>query len=105
LADQIDRSSDLSRDGKHQQRSKITAQATADFDASKALTRAREAVRQVVEQWNRDDVSPEIAKARVALLKAMKEAESGWQRAIDLISECAGRTTGPNRLLRGPAST
>jgi hypothetical protein len=35
-------------------------------------------------------VSPEIAEARVATLKAMKEAEQGWQKAIDKIAERAG---------------
>jgi hypothetical protein len=43
--------------------------------------RAREAVKHVVERWNRDDVSPEITEARAALLKAMQEADAGWQRA------------------------
>ena len=40
-------------------------------------------------------VSPEIAEARDATLKAMKEAEAGWQRAIDKIAERAGLTKMP----------
>ena len=39
------------------------------------------------------NVSPEIAKAR----DAMKEAEQGWQRAMDKIAERASLTKGPDR--------
>jgi hypothetical protein len=60
------------------------------------LERAREAVRYVIEQWRRDDVSPEIAEARDATLKAIKEAEQGWRKAMDKIAERAGLTKGPN---------
>jgi hypothetical protein len=49
-----------------------------------------------MEQWKRDDVSLEIAEARDATLKAMKEAEQGWRKAIDKISERAGMTKGPD---------
>ena len=42
--DEIDRNADLSRDGKYRQRREIAAQAIADFEASKTLARAREAV-------------------------------------------------------------
>ncbi len=95
--DEIDRDADLSRDGKYRQRSKTAAQAIADFEASKTLARARETVelamaKHPVEQ----NVSPEIAKARDATLKAMKEAEQGWRRAIDKIAERASQTKGPN---------
>ena len=48
-------------------------------------------------------VSPEIAEARVATVKAMKEAEQGWQRAIDKIGERAGLTKGPNGAWRDPS--
>ena len=41
-------------------------------------------------------VSPEIAEARDATLKAMKEAEQGWQKAIEKIAERAGLTKGPD---------
>ena len=41
-------------------------------------------------------VSPEIAETRDATLKAMKEAEAGWQRAIDKIAEYAGLTKCPD---------
>jgi hypothetical protein len=37
-------------------------------------------------------VSPEIVEARDATLKAMKEAEQGWQKAIDKIAERVGLT-------------
>ena len=37
-------------------------------------------------------VSPEIAQDSEAMLKAMKEAEHGCQRAIDKIAERAGLT-------------
>jgi hypothetical protein len=42
------------------------------------------------------NVSPEIAEARDATLKAMKEAEQGWRKAIDKIAERASLTKDPN---------
>jgi hypothetical protein len=39
------------------------------------------------------DISPQ---ARDATLKAIKEAEQGWQRAMDKIAERAGRTKVPD---------
>ena len=42
-------------------------------------------------------VSPEIAEARDATLKAMKKAEAGWQKAIDKIAERASLTKGPDK--------
>ena len=100
LADEIDRNTDLSRDDKYRQRSKTAAQAIADFEASKTLARAREAVDSVIQQWKRDEqhVSTEIAEAT---LKAMKEAEAGWQRAIDMIVERAAQTKVPGGARRG----
>ena len=71
--DEIDRDADLSRDGKYRQRSKIADQAIADFEASKTLARAREAVKLVVAKRIRGHVSPEIARDSDAMLKAMKE--------------------------------
>ena len=88
--DEIDRNADLSRDGKYHQRSKTAAQAIADFEASKTLARAREAVELAVSKHN---IEP---KARDATLKAMKEAEQGWRRAIDKVGERASLTKGPN---------
>jgi hypothetical protein len=92
--DEVDRNADFSRDDKYRQRSKTAAQAIADFEASKTLARAREAVDSVIQQWKRDEqhVSTEIAEAT---LKAMKEAEAGWQRAIDMIVERAAQTKVP----------
>jgi hypothetical protein len=98
LMGEIDRNADLSREGKERQRRKAAAQAVADFEASKTLARAREAVRYVIEQWKRNEqhVSPEISEARVATLKAMKEAEAGWQKALDKIGERTCLSKGPD---------
>jgi hypothetical protein len=84
--DEIDLNADLSREGKERQRRKAAAQAVANFEASKTLARAREAVELLVATHN---IEP---KARDATLKAMNEAEAGWQRAIDKISERASVT-------------
>ena len=86
--DEIDRDADLSRDGKDRQRRKAAAQAVADFEASRTLARAREAVEFAVAKHN---IKPE---ARDATLKAMKEAEQGWSRAMDKIGERASLTKG-----------
>jgi hypothetical protein len=48
------------------------------------------------------EVSPEIAEARDATLKAMKEAEAGWRKAMDKIAERAGLTKGPNGVTLAP---
>ena len=89
--DEIDRNAELSRDGKYRRRSKTAAEAIADFEASKTLVRARQAVELAVAKHNVEQhVSPEIAEARDATLKAMQEAEQGWRRAIDKIAERAG---------------
>ena len=71
------------------------------FEASGTLERAYETVRNAAEQWNRGKVFAEIAEARAALLRAMKEAEPGWQRAIDLINERAYLAKGPGKIRRG----
>ena len=90
--DEIDRNADLSPDGKYRQRSKTAAQAIADFEESKTMARARDAVELVVAKHKVEQhVSPEIAEDRDGTLKAMKEAEAGWQKAIDKIGERAGR--------------
>ena len=81
--DEIDRNADLSRDGKESQRRKTAARAVADFEASRTLARAHEAVESAVAKH---DIKPE---ARDAMLKAMKEAEQGWTRAMDKIGERA----------------
>ena len=90
--DEIDRDADLSREGKYRQRSKTAAQAIADFEASKTLARAREAVELAVAKHNIEARDAE----QDATLKAMKEAERGWQRAIDKIAERASLTKGPD---------
>ena len=88
--DEIDIRTDLSREDKRDERQRIAAQAIAEFEASRTLARAREAVRLLT---GRDDVSPEIADA---VLKAMKEADAGWQRAPDKIAERASLSKTPS---------
>jgi hypothetical protein len=91
--DEIDRSADLSPEGKYRQRSKTAAQAIADFEASKTLARARAAVELAVAKHQvEQQVSPEIAQDSEATLKAMREVERGWRRAIDKITERASLT-------------
>jgi hypothetical protein len=95
--DKIDQDASLSREGKARQRHAVATKAIADFEASKTLARAREVVELVVaKQKVEQHVSPEIAEARAATLKAMKEAEVGWQRAIDKIAERASLTKAPD---------
>jgi hypothetical protein len=79
--DEIDCKAELSREDKHHQRCEVAAQALAEFEASKTLMRAREAVRY--------GASP-------AMLKALEQAEAGWKRAMDKIAERAGVSKGPN---------
>jgi hypothetical protein len=66
--DAIDRNAGLSRDDKYHQRSETAAQAI-DFEASKTLARAREAVELAVAKNDSHD--------GVGKLKAMKETERG----------------------------
>jgi hypothetical protein len=77
LADEIDRNAVLSEDDKYCQRGKAADEAFADFEASKTLARARETVRY--------DGSPDM-------LKALKEAEVGWKRAMNKIAERTAQT-------------
>jgi hypothetical protein len=49
-------------------------------------------VRQKVEQH----ISPEVVEAKEATLKAMKDAEQGWRRAIEKIGERAGLEKRPD---------
>jgi len=75
--DEIDRNAGLSREDHQHQRNEVAAHALAEFEASKTLTRAREAAGY--------GASP-------AMLKALEQAEAGWKRAMDKIAERAGRT-------------
>jgi hypothetical protein len=93
--DEIDSNADLSREDKERERRKIAGQAVADFEASRTLLRAREAVRLLL---SLDDLSPEIAEAA---RKSMGETEKGWQRAIDMIVERAAQTKVPGGARRG----
>ena len=104
--DEIDCNADLSRDDKHRQRSETAAEAIANFEASKTLARACQAVELAVAKYNfEQDVSPEIAQDREATLTAKKELERGWQRAMDWIAERAGLTKAPDpRRSRSPLS-
>jgi hypothetical protein len=45
-----------------------------------------------------------IAEAMDATLKAMKEAEEGWERAMNKIAERAGRTASVTRRYAGSRS-
>ena len=90
VMDQVDCDSALSREGKERQRCKVTAQAIADFEASKTRARAREAVELAVAKHS---IKPE---ARDAMLKALKDAEQGWSRAMDKVGERASLAKGPD---------
>jgi hypothetical protein len=95
--DETDRNIGLSGDGKYRERSKIADEAIADFEASKTLARAREAVELAVANRNCEGhVSPEIAQDSEDMLKARKEAERGWQRAMDKIAERVSLTKAPD---------
>ena len=74
---------------KYRQRCAIADQAIADFEASKTLARAREAVELAVAKH---DIEQHV---RDATRKALKEAEHGWQRVIDKIAERAILTKSP----------
>jgi hypothetical protein len=50
--EEIDRNADLSHDGKHRQRRETAAKAVADFEASKTLARAHQAVELAVAKNN-----------------------------------------------------
>ncbi|RPI40365.1 MAG: hypothetical protein EHM67_09470 [Hyphomicrobiaceae bacterium] len=93
----VDRDAGLSRDDKHRQRSQAADEAIADFEASKTLTRAREAVKLAMAKRNFEGhTSHEIARDSEATLKAMKELEQGWQKGIDKIAERPGLTKRPD---------
>jgi len=95
--DEIDRNASLSSDIKYRRRCEIADQAIADFEASKTLARARGAVELALAKRNSEQhVSPEIAQDSEATLKALKEVERAWQRAMDKIAERAGLTKGPD---------
>ena len=78
--DEIDGNAKLSREDKQHQRCEVAARALAEFETSTTLARAREAVRY--------DASP-------ATLKALDQAEAGWQKAMDKIAERAGMSKNP----------
>jgi len=75
--DEIDRNAALSSEDKQHRRYQVMADAFADFEESNALVRAREAARQ--------DAHP-------VMIKALEQAEVGWDRAMNKIAERAGRS-------------
>ena len=66
--------------------------ASAVLGAPPFLSGLTDAEIAVVQNRLEQQVAPEIADARDATLKAMKEAEEGWQRAMDKIAERGGLT-------------
>ena len=82
LMDEIDRKAELSRDDKYRQRSKTAAQAIADFEESKTLVRAREAVELLVARHDVEQLVAEVSKA-------LNQVEQGWRKAIEKIAERA----------------
>jgi hypothetical protein len=96
--DQIDANVELSDDVKYHQRSKTAAEALAEFEASKTLARACQAVEFAAARHNLEqNVSLEIAQDSEAMLKAMKDVERGWQRAMDKIAERVSFAKNPQR--------
>ena len=47
-----------------------------------------------VEEAAAEESAPEVAEARDATVRAMEDAEHGWQRAMDKIGERGGLTKG-----------
>ena len=84
--DEIDGDASLSSDIKYRRRCEIATQAVADFEASKTLARAREAVQQAKAKHS--------VEQHVSFDKAIKETEPGWRRAPDKIAERASQTKG-----------
>ena len=101
--DEIDRNAGFSRDQKYRERSKIADEAIADFEAAKALARARQAVELAVAKHNFEEqhVPPEITQDSEDMLKALEDVERGWQRAMDKIAERAAQTKAPSGTRRG----
>jgi hypothetical protein len=99
--DEIDRNASLSSGIKYRRHCEIADQAIADFEASKTLARAHQAVEVAMSKHNFERVSPEIAQDSEATLKAMKEVERAWQRAMDKIAERAAQTKVPGGARRG----
>jgi len=64
--------------------------ASAVFGAPPFLSGLTEADVALMRTSIEQHVAPEVAKARDDTLKALQEAEQGWQKAIEKISERAG---------------
>jgi len=88
--DEIDHDADLSREGKERQRHRVATQAIADLEASKTLTKARETVNNVMEQWAKRvglAIKPaeNIAEASIHAqirdrLAGMKDRMGSWRK-------------------------
>jgi hypothetical protein len=87
-SDEIDGDASLSSDIKYRRRCEIATQAIPDFEASKTLARARQAVELAAKHNFEQHV-------RDATRKALKEVEHGWQRAMDKIAERASLSKSP----------
>jgi hypothetical protein len=171
---EIDADKDLSSEGKARRRKKVTDETIADFERSKTLISAKDAVERQVAKWEEQTgmtvkpptnvaeavvyseirahlaamkgsklgfveqhvsdprvasavlgappflsglsqtevamvknkveqhVAPGIAEARDATLKAMQQAEHGWERAMAKIGERGSLTKGPDGAWRDP---
>ena len=101
LMDEIDGDADLSREDKYRGRNRVADQTIAEFEASKTLLRAREAVQIAAAKYSGPQhLSPDIAQVVDATMKAIEEAEHGWQKAINKIAERVGITKGPHSTAR-----
>ena len=87
--DEIDRNAALSSDDKYRQRIKVADEAIADFETSKTLTRARETVRY---------------EGSCDMLKALEEAEVGWERAMNKIAERSAQIKVPRHRYAHPTT-
>ena len=87
--DEIDGDASLSSDIKYRRRCEIATQAIADFEASRTLARAREAVQHAKAKHS--------GEQHVSFDEAIKETEQGWRRAPDKIAERASLTKAPIR--------
>jgi hypothetical protein len=98
--DEIDNDDGLSSEDKKRERRTTAAGAVAEFDTSRGLARAHEAVSYFIASCRRNEqyVSSEITEPT---LKSMKEAEQGWQRAMDKIAERAAQPKAPGGPRRG----
>jgi hypothetical protein len=70
--------------------------ASAVLGAPPFLSGLTDAEIAVVQKRIEEHVAPEVAEARNATLKALEQAEQGWQRAMNKIGERSGLSKGPD---------